>query len=131
MNLQQWLKDKGDYKLCYIKNNFAYFTNLPLSEQWGDDWNDSPYEHNAGEPSYESENQIIKIAYDGYDTETPADKSGYNSSYSVEMINSGAVAWLTGYDYKEEKYISLLAGSTIEEFADKLNKIGEKIYIPI
>lgn len=41
---------KHDYKLCYISENIAYFTTLPLSEQWGDDWNDAPYEHNAGPP---------------------------------------------------------------------------------
>lgn len=27
-----------DFKLCYVEGNFAYFTTLPLSEQWGDDW---------------------------------------------------------------------------------------------
>ena len=38
------------YKLCYVSNGVLYFTNKELSEQWGDDWNDHPYEHNAGEP---------------------------------------------------------------------------------
>ena len=36
--------------LCYVAGNFAYFTTKPLSEQWGDDWDDAPYEHNAGTP---------------------------------------------------------------------------------
>jgi hypothetical protein len=36
--------------LCYVDGCWAFFTTKPLSEQWGDDWNDAPYEHNAGRP---------------------------------------------------------------------------------
>lgn len=42
-------KTMKEYKLCYVEDNFAYFTN-DFENQWGDDWNDRPYEHNAGEP---------------------------------------------------------------------------------
>ena len=28
----------------------AYFTPLAMEDQWGDDWDDAPYEHNAGSP---------------------------------------------------------------------------------
>ena len=43
-----------DLKLCFIDNeiNCAYFTEKDVTEQWGDDWNDAPYEYNA-EPPYE------------------------------------------------------------------------------
>lgn len=37
-------------KLCYVASNFAYFTTLPVEDQCGDDWDDAPYEHNAGTP---------------------------------------------------------------------------------
>lgn len=36
--------------LCYISKPWAYFTTQKLEDQWGDDWDDAPYEHNAGEP---------------------------------------------------------------------------------
>ena len=36
--------------LCYVAANVAYFTTQALADQWGDDWNDAPYEHNAGTP---------------------------------------------------------------------------------
>jgi hypothetical protein len=36
--------------LCYLDENWAYFTTQDLDKQWGDDWNDAPYEHNAGPP---------------------------------------------------------------------------------
>lgn len=37
-------------RLCYIDGPWAFFTTQPLDQQWGDDWNDAPYEHNAGDP---------------------------------------------------------------------------------
>jgi hypothetical protein len=37
-------------RLCYIDSPWAYFTSQEIDKQWGDDWNDAPYEHNAGEP---------------------------------------------------------------------------------
>jgi len=37
-------------RLCYVERQWAYFTTRPIAEQWGDDWDDAPYEHNAGEP---------------------------------------------------------------------------------
>ena len=36
--------------LCYVDGCWAYFTTQRLDHQWGDDWNDAPYEHNAGPP---------------------------------------------------------------------------------
>ena len=36
--------------LCYVDEPWAYFTTQDLDKQWGDDWNDAPYEHNAGTP---------------------------------------------------------------------------------
>lgn len=38
------------HRLCYIDGPWAYFTTQPVAEQWGDDWDDAPYEHNAGDP---------------------------------------------------------------------------------
>jgi hypothetical protein len=38
------------FRLCYIAEPWAYFTTRPVEEQWGDDWDDAPYEHNAGRP---------------------------------------------------------------------------------
>ena len=37
------------WELCYVWGNFAYFQPY-LTNATGDDWNDRPYEHNAGEP---------------------------------------------------------------------------------
>jgi len=38
------------YRLCYVDLPWVYFTTQDLDKQWGDDWDDAPYEHNAEEP---------------------------------------------------------------------------------
>lgn len=124
MNNKKW-------SLCYIEGSFAYFTTNELSRQGGDDWDDVPYEHNAGEPykwikgSDEPEYIIEKVAWDG-DFELP----GYNelnSSYSVDMINKKMVPWLEGcFDAKS---INIYAGVSIEDFASLIHKGGGDIYV--
>lgn len=58
------------YKLCYIKDNAAWFTS-DLKHQWGDDWGDRPYEVNAGSPystyfqnGKETELKLKKVYFD-------------------------------------------------------------------
>lgn len=55
-------------RLCYLEAGVMYFTD-DIHNVCGDDWDDVPYEHNAGEP-YE------------------------RGEYSVEEINNGAIPWL-------------------------------------
>jgi len=123
------IKNLKDYKLCYVEDRVAYFTNISLKKQTGDDWNDRPYEHNAGEPYSKKKDQIIKLMYSGYDINTPAELHPPNSPYSVDMINAGAVAWLAGrgFDY-EPLYIQ--AGATIKEFIGKIEQMGGEVYYP-
>ena len=127
---------------------YAYFTPIELSEQCGDDWDDAPYEHNAEIPyddiiieTYETDGTKItkKIAkkIEHYDIivipfvvksfyyKLPKDYSyGGNSPFSVNMINSGAVAWIYDpADGKMENMTSIQAGCTIYEFIQKLKRI--------
>ena len=139
-----------NFKLCYIDGATAYFTTQELSVQWGDDWDDVPYEHNAGRP-YEAgyyhysdgrskpiaaqwnddgtpKWEIYTLKFDaGWRLETPASHH-YNSPYSVNMINAGAVAWLSGTD-TDGKPIAIEAGASIEEFKQKVRQCGGKIYV--
>jgi hypothetical protein len=100
-----------DFKLCYISGDFAYFTTQDISKQWGDDWNDAPYEHNAGTP-YEGTEWAIKRLYFEAHLLKPCDYH-QNSPWSVERINAGEEPWLKQYDGKPEK---LFAGANIEVF---------------
>jgi hypothetical protein len=113
-------KDK-EFRLCYVRDNIMYFTDN-FENQWSDDWDDAPYEHNA-EPPYEwNDNEsdewnvehhhghIRKIAFEHHwYIRRPCD-GHLNSPYSVEDINKGAIAWL----YSEEAG-GLMAGSTMAE----------------
>ena len=118
--------------LCYVNGPWAYFTTQKLEDQWGDDWDDAPYEHNAGPPYEYNPNhdkgkepwQIIKVAYDGM-FETPY--CNINSQYSVEMINSKAVSWLV--NWQGEKTISILAGTTLADFCKLIRQGGGKVYM--
>ena len=111
--------------LCYVDGPWAYFTTQKLSKQQGDDWDDAPYECNAGLP-YESEDEswtITKVVWDG-PFETPAD-SNYSSHLSVEQINSGEVTWLET-SRREWKLppIRIMARTTLTEFIRLIESAG-------
>lgn len=140
-----------NFKLCYIdKDNTAYFTTQELENQQGDDWDDAPYEHNAGTPygptvyhyangekkkdekDWNSDGtpkwELYRLKFDCWNLETPASRH-YNSPYSVQMINAGAVAWLSGKD-KDGNPIAIQAGTNIHEFKRKVKQAGGTIYVP-
>lgn len=113
--------------LCYIEEPWAFFTTKPLQEQWGDDWNDIPYECNSERP-YEYEGfKVTKVAYEG-DFVTP--KEGhYNSPYSVEMINRGAIAWLKSAQWRKDSPLIIIpAGTTLSGFKQLIAEGGGKVY---
>ena len=134
------IKEEDLYKLCYVKGNKAWFTS-DFKNQWGDDWNDKPYEHNAGEP-YDSWSELIednenifkrkykhhkikhKVLYfeTGDWTEKRPCDGFLNSPYSVEDINNKAIAWIRGNDF------NILAGTTYKEFCEIIESHGGKIY---
>lgn len=126
-----------EYKLCYIENRIAYFTTQELSEQWGDDWDDAPYEHNAETPyEYDSDYdhhkdkkpwKILKIAFLS-DLITP-DYNQINSSFSVQTINAGQIAWLRSYPWAKE-VVTIMAGTSPKEFIEKIEKNGGEIFLP-
>jgi len=117
-------------RLCYIDGCWAYFTTQPLGKQWGDDWDDAPYEHNAGTPygprGDERPWEIIKVAFEA-DLQTPADFAAGNSRYSVEDINQKAVAWLASPSWSKDK-ISIHAGATVEEFCAAIKSVDGDVY---
>jgi len=135
-----------EYKAGEFELN-AYFTQLHLYQQFADDWNDQPYEHNAGRPyddmiletreTPEGLHIATKIEYYNIVVvpfcvksiyyKLPCDYGGYNSPFSVDMINAGAVAWI--YDASEsgkpKDMTSIQAGCKLDEFIEKLDRIAE------
>lgn len=110
------------FKLCFIDEGWAYFTTKEVTEQWGDDWDDAPYEHNAGTP-YEDDDNEIKQIYFELPNYYHVPCTGYtNSPYAVEDINKGVVAWLWTDNFK------IFAGTTIEDFIKIIQDNNGKIY---
>lgn len=118
------------YYLCYIDEHKAWFTSN-WEKQWGDDWNDSPYECNAGDPynEYYEEGKKYKIDLKCLYFDMPNDGAWGifpcdRGKWSVEDINKGAVAWI--YD----EYIDLVipAKTEINEFIEKIESKGGTIY---
>lgn len=121
---------------------YAYFTPISLDKQWGDDWDDTPYEYNAEIPydDYYDENderveiEIVKvpfyIPYDsGWNIRFPKDWGGDSSFFCVRDINAGAVAWIfyAGDKCKTFKGSAAIhAGCNPEEFLEKIKIINEK-----
>ena len=128
---------KKEYKLCYVEGNKAWFTDN-FEKQWGDDWNDRPYECNAGYP-YENWSELIEDNPDifkrkwkhhpielkelYFETDDWAEKRPCEMGrFSVEEINKGAVAWI----YTDK--FSIYGGCEIEEFKKIIKENKGKIY---
>ena len=116
---------------------YAYFTEVPLSEQWGDDWDDAPYEYNAEEPyddhyvgDERREHLIIKVPFyvchDGCDVKLP-EEFVYDSPFCVRDINAGAVAWIfaRSLEPKRADGIAIQAGMNPYEFFERVDRINE------
>ena len=132
--------NKEEYKLCYIKDNKAWFTN-DFENQWGDDWNDRPYEYNAGEP-YDDWQELIEDnedifkrkwkthfikhktlyfeAVENIYIEQPCDIG----NYTVEEINKKLAPWIHTDNY------DIFAETTYEEFIKIIIDNGGIIYVP-
>lgn len=120
---------------------YAYFTPVPLNKQWGDDWDDAPYEYNAEIPyddvydenDERTEIEIVRvpfyIPYDGgWSIRFPKDWGGDNSLFCVRDINAGAVAWIFchgGHRKSNTDSVVIHAGCSPSEFVEKINKINE------
>jgi hypothetical protein len=120
--------------LCFVQNNRAYFTTQELSKQWGDDWNDAPYEHNAGLPNKpygkeeEGQWEISEVIFQT-DLVTPEEYHYGNSSISVEDINAKYVPWLATAKYSSDPKVVIHAGVTITEFKRLIRQSGGKIFV--
>ena len=128
-----------DLKLCYVSDNFAWFTSN-FDKAWGDDWDDAPYEHNAGTPygsHYDSDKKevqhtLVKVAFESGHHNTPAAQSGYNSPWTVESINKGHVAWLIPSPWKctPASVQPIFAGVSVTEFIKLIEDAGGDVYLP-
>lgn len=117
---------------CTHRGLRLFFTEADLSKQWGDDWNDAPYDCNAGWPydgiSHKDKDGkwqhtkhtilVLNVSLEvGHDLTLP-EFYGYNTPFSVETINQGACAWM--FFGKECKPI--YAGATPLDVFERIGK---------
>lgn len=106
--------DLDNYRLCYVEDSLMYFTD-DFENVHGDDWDDRPYQNNAGTPYAEYVRRIIAFE-DRWDIEKPSDGRCYYSAYD---INRGAAAWLF-----HEKAGGLMGGASYADAVIWLRKAG-------
>lgn len=124
------LSDK--HLLCFVQSGFAYFTDN-FEGQWGDDWNDAPYEHNAGlpydrDPSRNNQGNIRRLVVTGLEE---ACRDHHNSPWSVEDINRGEVPWLTTCRWSDQDRVEIYAGVGMSVFVRLVWKAGGSVYVPL
>ena len=93
------------------QTHHAFFTPRLLNVQWGDDWDDRPYDCNAERPDDTINGEEVEILIVPFnkteDMKLPEEIcETVNCPYSVSDINSGAVAWI----YDRSRKLSILAG---------------------
>lgn len=126
--------------LCYIEGSRAFFTTQDLDKQWGDDWDDAPYEHNAGWP-YEAKGidrdrgeawEITELLFDSVPLETPDQNTSNN--WSVERINAKEIPWLQTSSWMVRNWHAgdvkrVWAGTTLSEFKKTIKKMNGRIFV--
>lgn len=78
-----------------------------IKEAWGDDWDDSPYEHNAGTVYSEYVEKIIDVYFVFDDVVTSPDEDwtyGGNSPYSKEDFKKGNAPMLCIYTPEKDEW---------------------------
>ena len=110
-------------RLCYVDMPWAWFTSAGIN-QWGDDWNDAPYEHNAGDPYLVEGEVLYKVAFEG-PFWPPCEYTQHY--YSVQEINSFAVPWLEPYGAPHGTQ-PIFSGTTYRLFVEAIIRAGGRIY---
>lgn len=115
-------------KLVYAAEGWAFFTTARVDEVYGDDWDDAPYEHNAGDP-YLDRWPIWIVAVE---TALALPDSGLrNSPWSVEDINAGKVPWFRPDPFASGiQGVSIYAGCSYAAFVELVGAAGGRIYEP-
>lgn len=89
--------------LCFADRGELWFTDKKAKDVWGDDWNDIPLEHNAGEPYVDRCRHSIEIMvaddsdmndnkYQLMTFDQIMDNAGIiNSDFSAEILNKDKI----------------------------------------
>jgi len=115
---------------CEIKGNLIRLYLGKNGEQWGDDWDDKPYEHNAERVSDEYVEKIADISINfEYEVIEPCD-GVINSQWRREdFIKRDIYAFLIRKPFIK-KIIYIRFGDTLEDILKRLRYVAHNVYIP-
>jgi hypothetical protein len=103
------------WKLTYARNPFLYFCHPEdYDTVTGDDWNDAPYQYNAGPPNKPCYVIAVRGLYE------PA------MYFSVDGIRAGH-GWFLEYGYGDR----IPAGITLAEFLELAKQNDLCVYVPL
>ncbi len=117
------------YGLCFVRAPWAYFTRMPLDQQWGNGWERAPYGQYAGLPYDDAEGQILTVTFDGplFPPET-----GYDGrARSVNEINRGDTPWLRTQGCVTNAPVQIAAGVSLEQFVELVELAGGHVFAPL
>ncbi|WP_250479048.1 MULTISPECIES: hypothetical protein [unclassified Caballeronia] len=118
-----------DYRLCFVRVPWAFFTRVALDRQWGEHWDQAPYELHAGLPDSSRIHPILKVAFDGPFFPPDAGRNGH--SLSVRELNEGAAPWLRTEGNFHGEPVHIMAGVTLRQFHLLVSMAGGTLYAPI
>lgn len=120
-----------DLKLCFVKYGWAYFSSIPAAEQSGDDWDNTPYEHNAGEPNVlkkgKKDVKIMKVSFEAPEHSEP---SCGDVSLSAAEINKGKSPWLKVAEWAVSSKQDIFSDTTLDDFIKIIKSSGGEVYLP-
>jgi hypothetical protein len=120
---------RHSYRLCYVRAPWAFFTRIPVDQQWGERWEAAPYRAYAGHPYRDHPGQILQVAYDG-PLLTP-DQGVDGVMCSVLDINLGHAPWLRLDGAEGEPPLHIMAGATLESFVEAVELAGGHVFAPL
>ena len=98
-----------------------YYGEDDCNDYWGDDWDDAPYEHNAGQVYQRYIQGYVEFTFPlKYSVCEPCDDY-FNSPYSKEDMKNGKVPCLT---ISTEPEIKIYFGDNIDEISKQIIERG-------
>ncbi|WP_042266878.1 hypothetical protein [Paraburkholderia heleia] len=118
-----------EYRLCYVRTPWAWFTRIPLDQQWGEHWERAPYMREAGLPYADEAGQILKVGFDG--PLLSPEEGEHAHPYSVQEVNAKQASWLRTESYLGGPTIHIVAGVTLRRFMELVELAGGTVYAPL
>jgi len=118
---------------CGLKGNLVRLYLGKNGEQWGDDWNDKPYEHNAERVYDKFIEKIADVSVNfEYDAVEPADfAEGDNSEWRREDFIKKKIHAFSIRNSENHSALLFYFGETLEDILKRMRNVAHNVYIPL